>query len=85
MVNSDKLTKAETAIYQSMIASFFTLGVDAETAMETFENPNIGANLKAAAAFVEAACTLVEYENCARRLHNGNNQSTGDTAATPQN
>lgn len=83
MVNPEFLTQQEQEIYSSTVTAFFNVNVDANKAMEVFSNPAVAANLKSATAFIEAALTLMEFENDLRRLKNGNNKSNdNDTAAT---
>ena len=83
MNSSEFLTDDERKIYRSLIPVFFSLNVDANSAAENFDNPNICANIKAAAAFVEAALSLIEIQNDFRRSHNGKSINAENTCDAP--
>lgn len=75
MAHDDKLTTDEKAVYSCAISAFFNTSLAAEDAVKAFKNPMVAANLKASAAFAEAACSLIEIENDLRRALDGNNSN----------
>lgn len=68
----------------SIIADWFSVNLAATNAKSCFDNPGVAAYLFSAAAFIDAAISLIDSDNDFRRLHNGNEKNTCDTAATSQ-
>lgn len=81
---TQNLNDFENQLYGSIIKDFFNTSQNADNAKLIFKNPTIAANLRAAAAFIDAALALIEFEN-GKENENGNNQNPGNPATTFKN